>query len=272
MPPESMQNWSSAEVDISKPNVARIYDYLLGGYHNFDADRQLAEQMMKVFPDAKVNSFINRAFLHRAVRFMAEQGIRQFLDIGAGIPTMENTHEVAAKIIPDVRVVYTDIDSIAIAHSKTILHDNPNVGAFWADAADIEVILEHPITKRLIDFSQPVGILLISVVHYITDDEKATRMIDKLKAVMASGSCMAITHSTLEGYQTESTEEADRLLKLAASTRHRTRVEIKQFFEGLEIVSPGVVFSQLWRLDTDEIPFENQPWRAIGYSGIGRKV
>ncbi len=272
MPPEPTQDWSSEEVDISKPNVARIYDYLLGGYHNFEADRRLAEQMLQVFPDAKVNSFINRAFLHRAVRFMAEQGIRQFLDIGAGIPTMKNTHEVAAEIIPDTRVVYTDIDSIAIAHSKAILRDNPNVDAFWADAADVEVILDHPITKRLIDFSQPVGILLISVVHYITDDEKAARLIDKLKAAMSPGSCMAITHSTLEGYQTESTEEADRLLKLAASARHRTRAEIKQFFDGLEIVPPGVVFSQLWRPDTDEIPFENQPWRAVGYSGVGRKV
>ncbi len=261
----------STNIDTSKPNVARMYDYLLGGYHNFEADRQLAEQILAVHPDSKVNAFINRHVLQRMVEFLANAGISQFLDLGAGIPTVQNTHEVVQAINPDAKVVYVDIDPIAVAHSKMLLKDDPNVDAFQADAAHIELILDHPVTKSLIDFRQPVGVLLISVLHYITDDETAFRVVDKIKAAIASGSYVAIIHSTLDDYKPASAEEGDRLLKLASAARHRSKSEIARFFEGLALVEPGLVYSPRWRPESEDEPFFDEPWRAFGYGGIGRK-
>ncbi len=261
----------SVNIDTSKPNVARMYDYLLGGYHNFEADRQLAEQILAVHPDSKINAFINRRVLKRMVEYLTQAGISQFLDIGAGIPTVQNTHEVVQAINPDAKVVYVDIDPIAVAHSKMLLADNPNVKAFQADAAQIEMILDHPVTKELIDFRQPVGVLLISVLHYITDDDAAFRVVEKIKSAIVSGSYVAIIHSTLDGYKPASAEEGDRLLKLASAARHRDKAEIAQFFEGLEIVEPGLVYSPRWRPESEDDPFYDEPWRAFGYGGIGRK-
>ena len=261
----------SVNIDTSKPNVARMYDYLLGGYHNFEADRQLAEQILAVHPDSKINAFINRRVLKRMVEYLTQAGISQFLDIGAGIPTVQNTHEVVQAINPDAKVVYVDIDPIAVAHSKMLLADNPNVKAFQADAAQIEMILDHPVTKELIDFRQPVGVLLISVLHYITDDDAAFRVVEKIKSAIVSGSYVAIIHSTLDGYKPASAEEGDRLLKLASAARHRDKSEIAQFFEGLEIVEPGLVYSPRWRPESENDPFYDEPWRAFGYGGIGRK-
>jgi len=261
----------SVNIDTSKPNVARMYDYLLGGYHNFEADRQLAEQILAVHPDSKLNAFINRSVLQRMVEYMAQAGISQFLDIGAGIPTVQNTHETAQAINPDAKVVYVDIDPIAVAHSKMLLKDNPRVDAFQADAGHIELILDHPITKGLIDFRQPVGVLLISVLHYITDDEDAYRVVDKIKSAMAAGSYLAIIHSTLDGYKPASAEDADRLLKLASAAHHRDKAEIARFFDGLDLVEPGLVYSPRWHPMSENDPFYDEPWRAFGYGGIGRK-
>lgn len=261
----------SVNIDTSKPNVARMYDYLLGGYHNFEADRQLAEQILAVHPDSKVNAFINRRVLQRMVEFLAQAGISQFLDIGAGIPTVQNTHETAQAINPNAKVVYVDIDPIAVAHSKEILVDNSNVDAFQADAAHIELILDHPVTKSIIDFRQPVAVLLISVLHYITDDKSARRVVEKIKSAIAPGSYVAIIHSTLEDYKPTSAEDADRLLKLASAARHRSKAEVAQFFDGLELVEPGLVYSPRWRPESEDDPFFDEPWRAFGYGGIGRK-
>ncbi len=261
----------SVNIDTSKPNVARMYDYLLGGYHNFEADRQLAEQILAIHPDSKLNAFINRRILKRMVEYLVNAGISQFLDIGAGIPTVQNTHEVVQAINPDAKVVYVDIDPIAVAHSKMLLADTQNVDVFQADVSHIELILDHPVTKKLIDFRQPVGVLLISVLHYVTDDDVALRVVEKIKAAIAPGSYVAIIHSTMDGYKPASAEEGDRLLKLASAARHRSKAEIAQFFEGLALVEPGLVYSPRWHPESEDDPFFDEPWRAFGYGGIGRK-
>jgi len=260
-----------SNIDISKPNVARMYDYLLGGFYNFEADRQLIEQILQVHPDARKDAFVNRRVLQRMVTFMAEAGITQFLDIGAGIPTVQHTHEVAQEINPDSRVVYVDIDPIAVTHAKTLLQNNPNTDVFQADTADIELILNHPVTQSLLDFQKPIGVLLISVLHYVTDDEVAYHVLDAIKAAIPSDSYVAVIHSTLDGYKPTSAEESDRLLKLASAARHRDKVDIAKFFEGLKVVEPGMVYSPRWRPESKEDLFYDEPWRAFGYGGVGRK-
>ncbi len=163
--------WVPAGVDTKRANPARVYDYWLGGTHNFLADQDLGRSLAAVEPNVRVIARANRAFIGRAVRFLAAAGIRQFLDIGSGIPTQGNVHEVAQQASPAARVVYADIDPVAIAHSKAILAANPNAAVIDGDVRDPGQVLGHPVTRRLIDFSQPVGLLLVAVLHFISDQD-----------------------------------------------------------------------------------------------------
>jgi SAM-dependent methyltransferase len=262
-------DWAPADVDHNTATVARAYDYLLGGSHNFAADRALARQMISVFPDAKVQARINRAFLHRGTRYVLDQGIRQFLDIGSGIPTVGNVHEIAQKVDPEARVAYVDIDPIAVAHSRQILAGNPHATVIREDFANPRAVLEHPSVADLIDFEQPVALLLVALLHAVRDDRDPYGALAVYKERLAPGSYLVIGHATHESHPDEFREAAKAVERTPTPLAMRTHAEILRFFDGFELVEPGLVWSHEWRPDAAEDKPSNIS--ALIYGGVGRK-
>jgi len=257
--------WVPPGVDTQRANVARVYDYLLGGSHNFLADQDVGRMITAVEPNARAIGRANREFLGRAVQFLAAAGIRQFLDIGSGIPTQGNVHEVAD---PAARVVYVDVDPVAIAHSKAILAENANADIVNADLRDPEKILGHQITRRLIDFSQPTGLLLVAVLHFINDGEDPWRIVATLRDALAPGSYLVLSHGTDEGKPTAAHAAEEVYSRSVAQVlRMRPRADIMRFFDGFEIVDPGLVPIPLWRPEAPADP--TKYWG--GLVGVGRK-
>lgn len=264
--------WIPDDVPLDKPNSARIYDYLLGGYHNFKIDRLAAERVIQIYPDARLATHACRAFLRRVVRFLVGQGIDQFLDLGSGIPTVGNVHEVAQEANPAARIVYVDIDPVAVAHSKAMLKDNPNATAIQADVRWPEEILNHAEVKGLLDFSQPVALLLLLILHAIPNDEEAYSTVGTLRDALAPGSYMAISHGTRDNAPSGVIEQMERL-SAATSTpsKYRSQVYVQQFFQGLELVEPGLVYLPLWRPEGPDDVFLDEPERTLAFGGVGRK-
>ncbi len=265
-------SWVPPGVDPGQANVARVYDYLIGGSHNFLADQDAARALIAVEPNVREGARANRAFLGRAVRFLAASGIRQFLDIGSGIPTAANVHEVARQAAPEARVVYVDTDPVAVAHSKTILSGQENATIIQADLREPEKILAHGETRRLIDFTQPVGLLLVSVLHVIPDTDDPWRSVAALREAIAAGSYLTICHAT-----TESRPKRAFALQtvynrsVAAHAAVRPRAAIERFFDGFELVRPGLVYIPEWRPDSPaDVP--EDPGRIWGLVGVGRKL
>jgi SAM-dependent methyltransferase len=265
----------SDATDAERPSAARIYDYLLGGYHNFEVDRVAAQQIVEHLPDMPLYMKANRAFLRRVVRFLADQGIDQFLDLGSGIPTVGNVHEVAQQANPSARVVYVDNEAVAVRHSLTILEENPNATAIQADLRQPEVILNHPETERLLDLNKPTAVLLLSVLLFVTDDEEAYRIVRVYRDALAPGSYIAITHPTEEDVPPEKLEQARKLYAIYAAmgtpVNIRSYAQIERFFEGLELIEPGVVRVPLWRPEGPEDLLLDKPESAGYYGGVGRK-
>jgi SAM-dependent methyltransferase len=264
-------SWAPAGVDTRRANMARVYDYLLGGSHNFLADQDAGRAIASVEPNAREAARANRAFLGRAVRFLSHAGIRQFLDIGSGIPTQGNVHEVAQQADPGARVVYVDVDPVAIAHSKTILAGRENAAIVNADLRDPERILGHPSTRRLIDFSQPVGLLLVAVLHFIADADNPRHVVATLRDALAPGSYLVLCHGTDEAKPAvaQATEKVYNR-SVAAHATLRSRAEIRRFFDGFELVEPGLAYLSEWRPDSPaDVPSE--PGRHWGLVGVGRK-
>jgi hypothetical protein len=258
-------------VDPERPNVARIYDYLLGGTHNFSVDRAAARTLTAIVPTVRDVARANRAFLRRAVRFLAEAGIRQFIDIGSGVPTEDNVHEIARAIAPDTRVVYVDIDEVAIAHSKAILAGDDKATIIKADLREPEVILGHPEARRLIDFAQPVGLLLVSMLHLICDEEDPGELVRRLTRPLTSGSYVTISHGTFDEQSASEVEAVRKLFTGAtAPVNFRGHAEIREFFDGFDLIEPGLVFNPRWHPD-GPAPFIDQPERSWSYAGVGRK-
>jgi S-adenosyl methyltransferase len=251
--------------DTSVPNPARMYDYFLGGKDHFPADKAAAEQLLATVPLTRVGARENRAFLQRAVGFLAgEAGIRQFLDIGTGLPTQGNVHEVAQAVAPDARVVYVDNDPIVHAHANALLSGD-NTASILGDLRDPDGILADPETNRLIDFRQPVAILLVAVLHFIRDREDPAGIVARLKAAMAPGSYLVISHATGDLYPREIGAEATKAYDRAtAPLVLRTRAEIERFFDGLELVPPGLVQLSRWRPDGD-LPSGNGLFGAVAH-------
>lgn len=262
----------SDQAPQDKPGVARMYDYFLGGYHNFAIDRQAAEQVIAIYPDMPLVAQANRGFLRRAVQFLVAQGIEQLLDIGSGIPTVGNVHEVAQRANPAARVVYVDSDAVAVAHSEAILRGNAHATAIRADARRPEQILDHPEVRRLLDFRQSVAVLLAAVLHFVTDDEEAYRLVRVLREALAPGSYLAISHGTDENVPPAISAQLARLyVRTTNPARVRSRDEIERFFAGLELVEPGLVYVPLWRPTAADDLFLAQPERSVHYGGVGRK-
>ncbi|HWE88103.1 MAG TPA: SAM-dependent methyltransferase [Pseudonocardiaceae bacterium] len=244
---------SLPSVDISTPNAARIYDYLLGGSHNFAVDRETAERAMAAGQVTSLPARLNRSFLRRAVRFMLDQGIDQFLDLGSGIPTVGNVHEIAQAANPAARIVYVDNEPVAVAHARQILADNPNAVAINADLRDVDAVLGAAGAQRLLDFTRPVGVLLVSVLHFIPEDDRPGELIRRYLADAAAGSYLAVSHYTEDGYTTAKRELAERgkaaYQRTGTLPVARGRTDLARLLAGLDLVPPGIVWTPEWRPD-----------------------
>lgn len=264
--------WIPAGIPLDKPSAARMYDYLLGGYHNFEVDRQAVQAVIEAFPEVRLVAHANRAFLRRVVTFFAEQGIDQFLDLGSGIPTVGNVHEVAQTLNPAARVVYVDIDPVATAHSQAILKDNPKATAIQADVRQPERILSHAEVQSMLDFSKPVATLLLAILHFVTDDEEAYGVVRILRDALVPDSFIAISHASHHNAPPDVIERIEQATRRAsASTKYRSRAQIQRFFDGLELVDPGLVSIPLWRPEERDDVLLDQPERALALAGAGRK-
>jgi hypothetical protein len=256
--------------------AARIYDYCLGGVHNFPADREVARKLIEQFPFIPAVARANRAFLGRAVRYLTDVGIRQFLDLGSGIPTVGNVHEVAQAIAPDSRVVYVDIDPVAIADSLEILDGNPSATAILADLRSPQTVLAHPAVRRLLDFSQPMTVLLASVLHFVPDDQQAYEAVDQYVDTLAPGSYLVVSHAATENFSPSSgREELAELYKRQTATAGvaRDRSQFGRFLTGLELVEPGLVWTRDWRPDPSQpAPSPDDRHGSGEWAAVGRKV
>ena len=263
-----------AGIDTSVPNVARIYDYILGGKNNFAADRGAAQQLLAAQPDIAGVVRDNRLFIGRVVRFLAgEAGIRQFLDLGAGLPTQDSVHEMAQAIAPDARVVYIDNDPVACSHGQALLGPRDRVGFALGDLRRPAEILRHPEVLARLDFSQPVGVLCACALHFVPDEEKPHEIIAAYRDALAPGSYLAITHgSTAETPEDDPdglVESVRSVYQNASAQLHvRPVKEIGRFFDGFEILDPGLVWMAAWRPDPGTRP-AGRPNSL--YGGVGRK-
>jgi hypothetical protein len=259
------------KIDMSRPNAARMYDYHLGGAHNFEADRVLANQVEQVAPWVKDVARINRAWLHRVLDFLMSQGIRQFLDLGSGIPTVGNVHEIAQRSDPAARVAYVDYEPVAVHHSFELLKDNDNAAIAWADVCDPAAVFEHPDVRRLIDFSEPVGLLIVGLLLFVDDDVDPGGLVAAYRSACPPGSYLAIsTMSKDEADPVTRAQLADLLgLYEGADERitPRTKQTIEGWFAGTSLVAPGLTLLDEWRPDREP---STSPARLLGYGGVGR--
>ncbi|MFD9984512.1 SAM-dependent methyltransferase [Streptomyces massasporeus] len=263
--------WAPRSIDISVPSVSRMYDYYLGGSHNFEVDREAARRAMEFMPGLPKVMQANRAFMRRAVRYAAGRGISQFLDIGSGIPTFGNVHEVAQAARPGARVVYVDHDPVAVAHSQAVLEGIDDAGVVAADLRKPQEILRSPEVERLIDLNQPVALLLVAILHFVEDEDDPYGAVAELREALAPGSLLVLTHASYEGIPLPP-ERAGGAVDVYEDIRNplimRSREEIARFFEGYDMVEPGLVAMPHWRPDT--APEDEDPYAFSGFAGVGR--
>ena len=240
-------------LDATVPHIARVYDYWLGGKDNFAADRELGERTLAAYPNLVFSVRANRAFLARTVRFLTvEAGIRQFLDIGTGIPTANNTHEVAQRAAPECRIVYVDNDPVVLLHAKALLKSTPQGACAYIDAdlRDPEKILAA--AAGTLDFGQPVAVMLLAVLQVVADDAEASGIVKRLMGACASGSFVTISHPASDIDAEQMAEMAQRLNQsVAEPSTHRDRARVARLFEGFEMVEPGLIRVAEWRPDTE---------------------
>ncbi|GAA4326661.1 SAM-dependent methyltransferase [Streptomyces venetus] len=263
--------WAPRSIDISVPSVSRMYDYYLGGSHNFEVDREAARRAMEFMPGLPKIMQANRAFMRRAVRYAAGQGITQFLDIGSGIPTFGNVHEVAQAASPGARVMYVDHDPVAVAHSQAVLEGNDDADIVAADLRKPQDILSGVELEGLIDLNQPVALLLVAILHFVEDEDDPYGAVAELGEALAPGSLLVLTHASYEGIPLPQ-ERAGGAVNVYEDIRSplimRSREEIARFFEGYDMVEPGLVAMPCWRPDTT--PEDEDPYAFSGFAGVGR--
>ncbi|MBG0567547.1 SAM-dependent methyltransferase [Actinoplanes aureus] len=260
-------------IDTSTPHPARRYNYWLGGKDHFEADRRSADEISKGFPTAVGAARANRAFLRRAVTYLAKAGIRQFLDIGTGLPAPDNTHEVAQRITPEARVVYVDNDPIVMTHARALLLGDPRGRTAYleADLRDPEVILQHPALKRTLDLTEPVALLLIAVLHFIQDDDQALAVVRRLRRALPPGSYLVVTNATIDFSTPEVVAFYEQMVASGKSDiRLRPIAQFSRFFEGLELVEPGIVPAHDWRAEDLDDPARPSASDVSLYGAIGR--
>jgi O-methyltransferase involved in polyketide biosynthesis len=260
---------SPVELNTSVPHSARIYDYLLGGKDNFEADRRAAAGIVENAPNLPVSMRANRQYMARAAHVLAaEQGIRQFIDIGAGLPTAPNLHEVVQRVAPESRVVYVDNDPIVLVHARALLTTAPQGRTAYVDAnlRDVQSILDADDLRRTIDFSRPVAVSLIAILQFVTDTDEVHRIIDELMAPLAPGSALAI--STVTAHNAEGVRGAEAYNARGIPARPRTDAEVEELFRGLELVEPGITLVNRWRPGPDAPPVADAHVMMSGGVGI----
>lgn len=257
-------------LDESKPSIARVYDYFLGGKENYACDREFAAKLVAIAPETRTMANDNRAFLGRVVRFLARQGIRQFIDIGTGLPTQDNVHEAVQTITPDARVVYVDNDPVVLVHARALLMDNPNTIVIDADLRKPEKLLANSDLRKLIDFDQPMAILLVGILYFLANEEHPCDIVSRLCAAMPPGSYLALSH-IISDDRPDAISQAQELYRTFLRGRgdaRRTREQVRTFFDGLELVDPGMVYAHQWRVDPSEQTDDEPRW-ILG--GVARK-
>jgi hypothetical protein len=257
-------------VDISRPNPARMYDYYLGGAHNFAVDREAADRVLAILPETREFAMRNREFLQRVVRFLAaEAGITQFLDLGSGIPTVGNVHEVAQAVHPGNRVVYVDHEPVAVAQSQRLLASNPYAAVIHADVRDHQTVLNHPDTLRLLDFSQPLAVLMLQVLPFIPDSDDPSQIVAAYRDACAPGSYLALAHSLSFDYWPGAVAQAVEMYTRSTHPLNlRTPDQVASFFHGYDLVDPGVVFTAVWRPEKPVTDDEAIGSRAVAGLGV----
>lgn len=273
---------AAGETGAKPATAARIYDFFLGGTHNFPADRAAAQAIIQMVPTVQASARANRAFLQRAVRCVAREGVRQFVDIGSGIPTQGNVHEVADGVIDNARVVYVDIDPVAVSEGMEILEGNDRAVAVWGDLRDPQPILADPKLRGVINLAQPVALLLVACLHFLPDDA-AYDSVARLVGALAPGSFVVISHAIVpeEVAGTDATrhdfrqrgESTKTVYQQSTATpvRARSRSEVARFFEGLELLVPGLAWAPQWRPEpTDPLDFADNPMLSGLLTGVGR--
>jgi hypothetical protein len=264
-------DWLPPEINTGVAHPARVYDYFLGGKDNFAADRALADAVAAAMPSAASMARANRAFLGRAVRYLAsEAGVRQFLDVGTGIPTAGNTHELAQAVAPDSRVVYVDNDPIVLAHARALMTSDPaGVTAFiQADLREPGRILADPVLRRTLDLGEPVALMLIAILMYVSDEDNPWDLVAELVDALPSGSYLTLTHPTADFNPEEATAAVAATRQGGISFTARGEADVAAYFTGLDLVSPGVVPVLAWHPD-GRAPAD--PRAAYYYAAMGRK-
>ncbi len=264
-----MAGWAeraSRDVDIRTPNHARVYDCFLGGKDNFAADRLAAEKIAAVAPDTRLLARANRGFLVRAVRLIAESGIHQFIDLGTGIPTSPSVHEVARDLDPAARVVYIDNDPVVAAHNAALLANDDGLISIMGDLRQPEEILADRRLRTVIDFDEPVGLLCVAVLHLVTDEQDPAGIVARFAEHMAPSSHIAVCQFSADSDSTGITQFEEIYANGPISVTFRPRDQILHFFDGLELLPPGVVEVEDWRPDTQSFATR---LKIVG--GVGRK-
>jgi hypothetical protein len=255
------------EIDPTRPSVARVYDAILGGKDNFAVDRAVAAEAVKTMGDDGNGARLNRAALGRAVRYMVAQGVTQFLDLGSGLPTVQNTHQIAQTVSPGARVVYVDNDPSVYLHSRALLADDASTTVVLADVRTPDELLALEEVRDFLDFDQPIGLILNALMHHVLDEEDPYGIVDRYKQEMASGSYLQLTHFCDES--PESRANAEVLKRSLGRGQVRSREGITRFFDGLDLVQPGVVFLASWQPDT--LLNESEPGSTLMLCGVARK-
>jgi hypothetical protein len=249
-----------------------VYDYYLGGSHNFAVDREMARKAIEMWPDVPTIIRANRAFLSRAVRYMVHQGIRQFLDLGSGIPTVGNVHEIAQSEEPETRVVYVDIDPVAVAHARMILSENESASVIQGDLRRPETILGHPDLLNVLDLDEPVGVLMIAVLHFVPDADDPAAIVAGYRRALALDSYLAISHASDDDQPPQLTADHRALYAQTPTPMcMRPHAEISRILGGWQLVDPGLVRIPLWHPDPGE-NLPSDPNMFAGYAAVGRSV
>lgn len=263
-------SWVPEDVDLTRPSAARTYDFLLGGAHNFASDRDLGRRIIERVPDVRDCAVANRTFLRRAVQYCLDQGVTQFLDIGSGIPTSGNVHEIAQRADPAARVVYVDNEPVAVAHSQSILEGNDRATIIRADLEDIDAVLS-PEALGLLDLDEPVAVMMVALLHFVPDSQRPKEILRSYSERLAPGSLLALSHVTADVYPERTGAIIDLYAESTNPLVQRSRAELEGLMSDFELVSPGVVHVPEWRPDSPEDVGED-PARSLVHGVVGRKV
>ncbi|WP_309113259.1 SAM-dependent methyltransferase [Saccharothrix sp.] len=260
--------WVPDETDTTRPSAARVYDALLGGGHNFAADRAAAARIEQVLPNARRVARSNRAFLRRAVRYMASQGVTRFLDLGSGIPTVGNVHEIARDANPESRVVYVDFEAVVVAHSRLLLDGDERTAVVEADLTEPDTVLADPAVRALLDTDEPVGLLLVAVFHFVPDHKDPAGLVARYLSALPEGSFAAISHLTADHDAESMAQVAETMANSPNPMFFRPFDRVTPLFAGLDLVEPGLVDADLWRPEPGAVDPDG-PARGV-YAGVGR--